>query len=303
MYRRIIVGFDGAPYSLDALALALRLRDPDGGMLTLACALTVPAWHVSRPRRADEAVREDVAPLLDEARATLPPGIPVQLRSPASSSPARALTELAEAEAADLIVVGAGPASRPGQLTLGRTGRRLLLGGPCAVALAPADWREDAHAFRHVGVAYDGSPESETALTAAYSIAAASGAAVTLLWAFPERGALRFDAAAERGEQQARTDARARLDAAADAAPAGVNPRALVVTGPPADAIASAVDGVVDVLLTGSRGYGPVERVVLGSVSERLADGAHHPVLVLPRRRTSRPAGDAPAAAASATAT
>jgi nucleotide-binding universal stress UspA family protein len=33
----------------------------------------------------------------------------------------------------------------------------------------------------------------------------------------------------------------------------------------------------------GSRGYGPVRAVLLGSVSRRLAGEAHCPVLVLPR--------------------
>ena len=38
MFRRIVVAFDGSDHAQDALALALRLRDPDGGRLTLACA-------------------------------------------------------------------------------------------------------------------------------------------------------------------------------------------------------------------------------------------------------------------------
>jgi nucleotide-binding universal stress UspA family protein len=40
MFQRIIVAFDGSPRSEDALALALRLRDPADGILTLACCVS-----------------------------------------------------------------------------------------------------------------------------------------------------------------------------------------------------------------------------------------------------------------------
>jgi nucleotide-binding universal stress UspA family protein len=62
-----------------------------------------------------------------------------------------------------------------------------------------------------------------------------------------------------------------------------VNPRTLLLRGPPGGVIAGACDGIVDLLVSGSRGYGPMQRALLGSVSEALADGATQPVLVLPR--------------------
>ena len=39
----------------------------------------------------------------------------------------------------------------------------------------------------------------------------------------------------------------------------------------------------VDLMVSGSRGYGPVRSVLLGSVSRRLVDDAACPVLVVPR--------------------
>ena len=73
------------------------------------------------------------------------------------------------------------------------------------------------------------------------------------------------------------------LDEAADAAPPGVNPRTLLLRGHPGRVIADACNGLVDLLVTGSRGYGPVQRALMGSVAETLMDGAGHPVLVVPR--------------------
>jgi nucleotide-binding universal stress UspA family protein len=42
----------------------------------------------------------------------------------------------------------------------------------------------------------------------------------------------------------------------------------------------------VDVLVCGSRGYGPVRRVLLGGVSSRLIRSAQLPLTVVPRATT-----------------
>ena len=53
--------------------------------------------------------------------------------------------------------------------------------------------------------------------------------------------------------------------------------------GPPAATLAAACEDDVDLLLVGSRGYGPTLRVLLGSVSAELIRKAPCPVLVTPR--------------------
>ncbi len=54
------------------------------------------------------------------------------------------------------------------------------------------------------------------------------------------------------------------------------------VDGPPARMLAGACEDA-NLLVVGSRGYGPVLRVLLGSVSTRLIHIAPCPVLVIPR--------------------
>lgn len=271
-FRRVIVAFDGSPQGEDALALALRLCRPDG-VLTLACVVSGHRWHVGpEVQRPDAPVPDEIAFMFADARATaIPAGVHVRQRAPVAPSPARGLTELAESEDADLIVVGSSAHADPGRVRLERTAGRLLQGAPCAVAVAPGGLRETGH-FRHVGVAYDDSPEARAALDTAYEIAAPSQAAVTLMWALPV-----FE------PDEVRLHAYARLDAAAEAAPAGVNPQTLVLRGEPRVVMSEACDGIVDLLVTGSRGYGPLQRALLGSVSEALTEGASHPVLVVPR--------------------
>lgn len=281
-FKAVIVAFDGSDRSADALALALRLRDP-AGTLTLACVVPGERWHVgAHLHRPDTPVPDEIADMLDEARATVPPGIRVRERAPMASSAARGLTELAESDAADLIVIGASRHGDAGHIRLERTAGRLLQGAPCAVAIAPAGLRETGE-FRHVGVAYDDSPEARAALAAAYDIAARCSSAVTLFSAMPEL--LESDPGA------ARRHVETALDEAADRAPRGVNPRTVSLRGSASRVIRDAADGVVDLLVTGSRGYGPLQRALAGSVSEGLTEGASHPVIVVPRPATAADAG------------
>lgn len=54
-------------------------------------------------------------------------------------------------------------------------------------------------------------------------------------------------------------------------------------SGPPAETLASACEDGVDLLVAGSRGYGPLARVLLGSVTTGLTGMAPCPVIVVPR--------------------
>ena len=274
MFERTIIAFDGSNRSEDALALALRLRDPAVGALVLACVgAPVGQRHVPRRGEAIAGVEaEEVAAMLADARHRIAPGVPVEARARVAVSAARGLTELAEDDGADLLVVGSSRRAPSGRIALERTAGRLLQGAPCAVALAPADARESG-AFRDIAVAYDGSPEAWAAVEAGYALAARDRAALTLLRAMPAQS----------------PGVAAELDAVARAAPDGVEPRTVLLYGDPASAIAEACDGSVDLLVCGSRGYGPLQRALVGSVSTALIENASHPVLVLPRTTGSTP--------------
>jgi hypothetical protein len=62
----------------------------------------------------------------------------------------------------------------------------------------------------------------------------------------------------------------------------------------PADELVD-LSGRVDLIVLGSRAWGPVRRLMLGSVSARLTRAAHCPVLVLPRgAATGQPGEEEP---------
>jgi nucleotide-binding universal stress UspA family protein len=195
---------------------------------------------------------------------------------------AGALNATAEAVGADLIVLG--DAHHGSDLLARGTARGLLHGAPCAVAVASANQSEHFGAAPRICVAYDASPEARVALDAAYRIAAATAATVELFYALESYVfATGYAVAPDLGFEKAREDgARARLAAAAERAPENIVVESHVLWGPAAQAIADAASDA-DLLLTGSRGFGALHRVIVGSTSSGLLRDGRTPLLVTPR--------------------
>jgi nucleotide-binding universal stress UspA family protein len=276
VFSTVIVGYDGSVQAQDALALGQDLCEREGGMLMPVCAFPSDPHldHRSAVTAPPGVALRAAEEALQQARAQLDGTLLVETRAVQSSSVPRALTELAEDEAADLVVVG----STAGEHRFGDVATRLLHGSPCAVAVAPPGYR-GRRGIHRVGVAYDGSPEAELALDAAYRIATLRHAAVTI-----------YSVATAPGSEQARD----RLTDAALRAPAPLVPDAELLEGPPVETITLAAAVAVDVLVMGSRGYGPVRRAVLGSVSAGLVHASAVPVIVTPRGAARHRAGARP---------
>ena len=94
----------------------------------------------------------------------------------------RGLHEVAEQERADLLVVGSTRHALLGRVLMGDDCRAALNGAPCALGIAPLGYALAPHSMRRLGVGYDGSPESEAALTAARELASAHAAAIKAFW-------------------------------------------------------------------------------------------------------------------------
>jgi nucleotide-binding universal stress UspA family protein len=304
MFQTILIGYDETERGGEATALAQTLRDPYTGTLVLTSAYPPAPLPVGRyvgPQDV-ELLREQSEERLLVARDALPDRDRVKIRAIPSDSAARVLSEVAEAEQADLVVVGSSRRSALGRLLPGTTAERLLHDAPCPVAVAPRGY--SGGDIRRVGVAYDGSPEADAALRAAESFALERRAALTVYCVVEPpplpAGAIAAATGAESPSQAATERARALLQDVVHDAPEGVRPEWLLFQGVPADEIAGRAYGVVDLLFVGSRGYGPLRRALLGNVSGALVCAAGCPVVVTPRTATA--ARRAPAVAAEASA-
>jgi nucleotide-binding universal stress UspA family protein len=281
---RLLVGFDGSDEGRDALELARVLASESGGSAVVATVLFGGPLPVDLARLDEHEARE-AQPLQDEAREKLP-GIEVETRAFGGASPGVVLTQLAEQEDFDAIVIGSPHRGPVGRVLLGSLARNLLNGAPRAVLVAPKGYAREGHSsFRTIAVAYDGTPEAKAALRQAEEIAGHSDATIEILTVVSTPVVATVPGAVGGGYVPQYPP---EPEQVISEAVASIDPRIRTETrrleGSPVSEIAAKVaEEGVDLLVTGSRRYGPVARVLLGSVSRRLAEEAPCPVLVVPR--------------------
>jgi nucleotide-binding universal stress UspA family protein len=161
---KIIVSYDGTDNDRDALALG-RVLAATGASVALAYVR-----HAVEGKRSAERLAERDAQALLDAGAEALGGLGVTTHVVLSASTPNGLRDLALELDAGVIVFGSEYRTSPGHVDPQASARRLLDGGPIAVALAPAGFHAlTDYAVGTVGVvAEDGDPcVLETAETVA----------------------------------------------------------------------------------------------------------------------------------------
>ena len=288
MYRKIIVGYDGSERAEDGLALGKLIAEASGADLVVAGVFEFdPMWGGLDPDfRAAEV---DFAREVERAAAS----VGAESEAMPSSSPGRGLHELAEEIGADLVVVGSSHHSRAGQVLAGNVGTALLHGSPCSVAIAPHGYATGADPqLAEIVVAYDGSPEAHMALEDAIALARPTEALLKLVTvaeppviSYGKGGGSSqgWHALKERVEEMMRE----RLEQATASIPDDVRLESVLVSDEPATALAQIARNDGALLMLGSRAYGPLRRVLLGSVATDLVRTAPCPLIVHPRAAKS----------------
>jgi nucleotide-binding universal stress UspA family protein len=276
MFENVIVGVDGRPNGRDAIALGSRLLGAEG-RLTLA-NVHGGAFNptlASTPGRLTEE-KEASHELLARERAAAE--VQAELVSYVASSPGRGLHDLAEEQQADLLVVGSCSRGPFGRVLIGDDARTSLNGAPCAVAVATRGYGDHPVPIAAIGVGYDGSPESEIALATARELAERDRALVRALevvaipnYAFTGFGAPALGESIETMISEA-NERLGKLEGIEGHAVYGLAGEELAAFG-----------DEVQLLVVGSRGYGPMKRLILGSTSGYLERHARCSLLVLPR--------------------
>ena len=186
-------------------------------------------------------------------------------------------------------MLGSAKHAKAGQILAGSVAMSLLHGSPCSVAIAPHGYVDNPpDGIAEVTVGYDGSDEARIALAEAIELARASGAPVKVV-AVAEPAPIMHGKGG--GANQGRSELnkaihemmRERLDEALSSDPEDVQLKGTLVDGPVAESLAQVATEDGGVLVVGSRAYGPLRRVLLGSVSTELVRTAPCPLIVHPR--------------------
>jgi nucleotide-binding universal stress UspA family protein len=290
MSKPIVVGYDPATSDRAPVNFGVAAARFTGAPLIIASACA--AGDRPGAGQHDEELVVDASGALDAAKRELEPvGIAVDCRELATTSAARGLHELSETEDAGLLVVGSTRRGAVGRVLPGSTAERLMHGAPCPIAIVPPGW-EAGGGLNTIGVAYVDSEEGRDALQGGYALARRSGAALRVLTAIKAGLAMYGETEARTAERRGRdfdeVEGELRVQAenavrrAAEALGDDVAVEADAYVEDPADVLIRVSENL-DLLVCGSRGYGPLRAVLLGGVSRRLTAEAQCPVIVLPR--------------------
>lgn len=289
MTKPILAGFD--PVSADHAPVtfgAAAARFTGAPLILVA----VSARQGTSAAGLDHDLCLDASVALDRVRQELEAeGIAVECREVRGMSAASALHQAAEEQDAGLLVVGSTHRGTVGRILPGSTADRLLHGAPCPVAIVPHGW-QSRDGFHTIGVAYVDSEEGREALRGAHALARRAGAtlrAITVVKVNPTWYSETEAKAPPRppkhmeeveGEHRVLAEAALRREVTQFGDDVPIEAEAFV--GDPAE-ILTTVSEHLDLLVMGSRGYGPLRAVLLGGVSRQVAAQAHCPVIVLPR--------------------
>jgi nucleotide-binding universal stress UspA family protein len=281
MFDNVIIGVDDYDAGRDAVGLATRLASGKR-RLTFAyvevVALKPPDSGDASESPVCRRAMERLASLADEA------GVDAEVLCVGARSVASGLHELGVRRRGDLLVIGASRRDEYDRAFVRDDTREVLRHAPCAVAVAPMGFATRPPIMHKIGVAYDGSPESEQALALARRLARERGAELSAVHAVPEptytsrreTGArlvndpwsvqAEIDEAVENARSQM-----ARLDDVERHATSGNATEELARYG-----------ASVDLLIIGSHKYGPLEAwMSVQSTAQQLADSAPCPLRVL----------------------
>ena len=284
----LVIGYDGAPGGADALALGLGWSRQLSVRAVIVTVYPGPApigpgrvdveWVADRRREAER--------LLDEALTVSSPATSVEFKAVGSGSASHGLHDVAEELGASLIVLGSQTERR---LLATSTGERVIAGAPCPVAMPPRGWRDRAsHDLGRIGVAFVPTPDGREALRVAAMLALRVGArlhVVTVVAGPAEVMSYRIgedvdrmyvSAAKETFEQSIE---QAISELASDITASGE----VIVGDDPVETLAGMANSSSDAFFVGSRGYGPMRRVLLGGVASRLLRRLDIPAVIVPR--------------------
>ncbi len=285
MFRKVIVGFDGSERGLDALMLGQTLTAPEGELIVCCVHHLQPLSariDPTEPTIDHTSAQESV----ERATRMLKGDLTVTPMFLAGESTAKTLQQAAISEQADLIVLGSSHRGALGRVLAGSVTQKTLHEAPCPVAVAPVGFHRHPTEARlaRIAVGHDPVEPTPDALSAGVGLCEETSAELLLVTVAedaavpdPTRATMPYT---EITQARLRTAEQSIADALTGV-PETVSATGDVRDGDPAEQLLE-VSRDADLLLLGSHGRGIVDRLIMGSVCDRVVRAAACAVLVVP---------------------
>lgn len=287
----VLVGIDGSADARAALRLGAAISQRLGHSLRALWAWQYPSATVATigpvdlpsPESADRLFREQLHRVVEEELGDRAIHVATEVaRGPAVG----ALRRRAEDPKDDVVMIIVGSRGLGGfrGLLLGSVSQQLCEHAPCPVTVV----REEAVALHpgpdRIMVGHDGSAHAGQALAFAAGLADRSGAHLTVAYATGPTVAVDLD---DTPEAVTPHGMRETVDGwCAPLYDAGIAHEVAIVEGDARTALLDAAhEHNADLLVVGTRGFGPVAKLLLGSVATSLIRHSDLPVTVVPRSR------------------
>ena len=282
--ERVVIGYVRESGGADVLRLGAELAGLLGAQPIVVTAVP-SAPGLVRPERLDaervDRLRKDLA----AARETLADLDPSTSLHEAPTA-AEALQDFAAETDARMIVLGSCGRGGAGRTLPANVATSLFNGAPCAVAIAPYGYASGPRAPTRIAVGFSGTPESWAALETGAALANKAQGELTILSVadYPAAGDTREwpEGTIESVRAADRTDRQYLLEIATSRVASVVPVRDELLEGDAGELLSKA-SSRFDLLVAGSRSWGPLGRTVLGSATRTVVASSSCPVLIHPR--------------------
>ena len=268
-FDRILLATEGTEFDVDAERVAIELAAKFGlPLFAVVPVVSNPEFEIVAPQLAEKAEAQAVMHLDKLRLAAKARGVELKGSVRSGEAPHQEILAEARERNADLIVLRRrGKRGYVANLLIGAMVHTVVGHAPCNVLIVPLA----AQMWQHgILLATDGSAHSDRAVDAAASVAVRCSLPVTVV-----------SVAASSQEDKSRASAIVKR-ALTTLQGAGARATSRIASGRPDEAILAVKREVgADLIVLGRRGIGGVERLLLGSTSERVAGYADCPVLIV----------------------
>ena len=287
--ERLLLTTDGSDFSEGAVREAIRLAKQCSSKLAAITVIeTNPEYETIAPQLLEKAEKAAWTTLEAVKVKAKTEGVECEISVHEGEESYHYISDAAVKNKSSMIVMGRRGKAGIKKLMMGSTTARVIGHAPCNVLVVP---RAAQIAFKNIVVATDGSRYSAAAASEAIGIAKRNNSALTIISVVPAELATPTDVdfampqlelMAEKEMHVAEKNAKEIKEAAVKA---GVTVQAFVMSGKPAEAIIeTAKDKNADLIVVGSHGRTGLEKLLMGSVAERVIVLSNCAVLVVKSR-------------------